>query len=215
MQVPNSLSEVTLSKFIRTNQLHSSDLDETEKDIMALSIMADVSEAEINDMDITDYHQAMAKINSFSLTDLPSVLPKEFDVQGKTYVIMADLKWKAGQYIAFKEFQKDAINNLHLLIATICHEKGKQYTTDDHKERADLFYEHLTMGVAYPTALFFSQVLKLSIDHILTSSNQNLRKNVKEDLKTGKRKKSYSPSIGGGGWLSTCWHRVTRLNTNK
>jgi hypothetical protein len=52
------------------------------------------------------------------------------------------------------------VNNIHLILATLT--KGVDSLTE-HQRRSELFQNHLSIDIAYPTAFFFAQFLaKLS-----------------------------------------------------
>lgn len=180
--------------------LHDVNCDIIDKNLRLLSLL---SGEPVNYFESLPFHklkQAIAKVQF--LNDLNSIncrLPLTFSIGKRIYdVVHHPAKLSSGQYIDLMNIlsqcntQKDINERMHDLLAVICIPrrclffKGK-YNGALHKQTAELFYQRLTMDIAYPIALFFCRFWEHLIPAIKTcleSEKNELQEMMEKNGKT-------------------------------
>ncbi|MFY8165501.1 MAG: hypothetical protein ACOVJ8_02845, partial [Sediminibacterium sp.] len=132
---------------------------------------------EIESMPIEKLTEALKEFNKIELLNKDAKVKMTFKVKGRRFkCVWQTQKLTAAQYIDVTSFCKDEKNivaNIHNILAAICVEKtwygkSKKYDGANHKEVADLFYNHLKIDTAYPIMLFFCRYFKELAANILT-----------------------------------------------
>jgi hypothetical protein len=182
------LENLTIGQFIQCKTISEFETDALDKSIKMLSIVTNKTFDEIEAMPVNELTDALKQFNEIEkLTDSTKVKMK-FKVKGKRFeCIWQTQKLGANQYIdatSFCKNEKEIVNNLHNILASICVERtwyGKKlkYNPEQHKEIADLFYNHMKITQAYPILLFFCRYFKELADNIQTYLEQEVVKAVK------------------------------------
>lgn len=160
VQVPSSYREITIRQFTELRDVKED--NPARRMIKMLSILLDKREEEVRKIPIN----TLRKIDlSFLSKDPEGKLPGSFRLKGKRYRPVLDLtRMDAGQYIDLVTYAKDPDENLHEIIALMCHGK------DQVQARADLFYQHMPVSIAYPLGVFFCKAWTHFTRGILRSS---------------------------------------------
>lgn len=99
---------------------------------------------------------------------MPDELVKEFMVKGEKFtVVQHATDWTTEQFISMSNLTKDReqiINNLHLILATLCVKSMDEIVElPEFERRAKMFQDNLCILTAYPIGFFFATFLaKLS-----------------------------------------------------
>lgn len=182
------LENLTIGQFIQCKTISEFETDVLDKSIKMLSIVTNKTFDEIEEMPVNELTDALKQFNEIEkLTDSTKVKMK-FKVKGRRFkCIWQTQKLGANQYIdatSFCKNEKEIVNNLHNILASICVERtwyGKKlkYNPEQHKEIADLFYNHMKITDAYPILLFFCRYFKELHDNIQTYLEEEVAKAVK------------------------------------
>ena len=158
------LDNLTIGQFIRCKTISDFETDILDKSIKMLAIVSDKTFDEIESMPINELTKALEQFNEIEKLTSETKVKMKFKVKGKRFeCIWQTQKMGANQYIdatSFCKNEKDIVNNLHNILASICVERtwyGKKlkYNPENHKEIADLLYNHMKIKQAYPILLFF------------------------------------------------------------
>lgn len=160
--------------------------------IRQLAILADIREDQAREVSLEDY-KAYKDQFLFITTEPEGKAPGSFKVDGKKYAPRLDFDgMSAAEYIDFTEYTKDPEQNAHEILALLCEGPGTA------KERAEVFFQGLTMDVAYPLLVFFYRVWSDFTSSILLSLMQEANRTMKEAAREIRQGSDDTPSIGGG-----------------
>jgi hypothetical protein len=190
--IPKGWKDISIRKFIRVNEVVHTEYEQPlDQQIALIAAVTDMPEAEILRLERTEL-QEMVEALSFlnSVDSISTKWPKWFMIRGRLFKPVQKLdKLTAGQYIDLMSFAKEPMENLHKVLATLSLPckwfRAQKYDGSRHKELSDFFYEHLTMDIAYPIALFFCNLwqafmptiltfLEKEVDSLTTSMNQEI-----------------------------------------
>lgn len=200
------IENLTIGQFIRCKTISDFETDVLDKSIKMLAIVSNKTFDEIESMPMQELTDALRQFNEIEkLTDSTKVRMK-FKVKGRRFeCIWQTQKLGANQYIdatSFCKNEKEIVNNLHNILASICVERtwyGKKlkYNPEQHKENADLFYNHMKITDAYPIMLFFCKYFKELHDNILTYLEEEAMKSMKIANKYKSKEKHLKKSGDG------------------
>jgi hypothetical protein len=198
MKLPKSWKEITIKQFVECQGiLLDTNVDIIEREVMYLSTLSGETIDTIESLPlnkIKEYVKAMEFLKTLPEGKDWEKLPKYFRLKGRTFYFDYDItKIRGGQYVDFMSFMKqDTVSNMHNLLACVCVPsrfilfKGK-YDGERHRETAQLFYERMTMDIAYPIVVFFCKVFQHLIPSIhslvenqLTTLNLEMEKLIQE-----------------------------------
>jgi len=190
-KLPKSWSEIKIGQYIQLRRILV-DTYPTEIDRQAeiLCLFTGKTKKDIDDMPIVELKRQVSALNFISdLTTLPKKIPAFFILNGKVYDVERNMNNITGyQFIDLSTFTKnrDEINeNLHKILAVLCiprkrfFKKGK-YNGELVPELAELFYNELSMAVAYPLSVFFCNVMNQLPNSMMEYSDQELMKQKAE-----------------------------------
>lgn len=169
--------KITIGQFLKCKTIADLEPDLINRNIKLLAELSGKTFDEVESMPIEQLTNALKDFNKFELLNTDAKVKMDFKVNGRRFkCIWQTQKLTAAQYIDATSFCKDEKNivaNIHNILASICVEKNwlgkvKKYDGANHKEVADLFYNHLKIDVAYPIMLFFCKYFKELGDNILT-----------------------------------------------
>jgi hypothetical protein len=139
-------------------------------------------------MPIDELTNALKVFNDIETLTSNTKVKMKFKVKGRRFeCIWQTQKMGANQYIdatSFCKEEKDIVNNIHNILASICVERtwyGKKlkYNPENHKEIADLFYNHMKIKQAYPILLFFCKYFEELVNNIQIYLEEKSQKAVK------------------------------------
>jgi len=171
------VKNLTIGQFIQCKTISDFETDTINKSIKMLAIVSNKTFDEIESMPIDELTSALNQFSEIESLTSTTKLKMKFKVKGKRFeCIWQTQKMGANQYIdatSFCKGEKDIINNIHNIMASICVERtwyGKKlkYNPEKHKEIADLFYNDMKITQAYPIMLFFCKYFEELHNNILT-----------------------------------------------
>jgi hypothetical protein len=177
--------KITIGQFLKCKTIADLEPDLINRNIKLLAELSGKTFDEVESMPIEQLTAALKDFNKFELLNTDAKVKMDFKVNGRRFkCIWQTQKLTAAQYIDATSFCKDEKNivaNIHNILASICVEKNwygkvKKYDGANHKEVADLFYNHLKIDVAYPIMLFFCRYFKELGGNILTYLEQEANK---------------------------------------
>ena len=170
-------NKITIGQFLKCKTIADLEPDVLNRNIKLLAELSGKTFDEVESLPIEKLTNALKDFNKFELLNPNAKVKMSFKVNGRRFkCVWQTQKLTAAQYIDATSFCKDEKNivaNIHNILAAICIEKNwygkvKKYDGANHKEVADLFYNHLKIDVAYPIMLFFCRYSKELADNILT-----------------------------------------------
>jgi hypothetical protein len=170
-------NKITIGQFLKCKTIADLEPDVLNRNIKLLAELSGKTFDEIESMPIEKLTDALKDFNRLELLNPNAKVKMDFKVKGRRFkCVWQTQKLTAAQYIDVTSFCKDEKNivaNIHNILAAICVEKtwygkSKKYDGANHKEVADLFYNHLKIDTAYPIMLFFCRYYKELADNILT-----------------------------------------------
>lgn len=181
-------NKITIGQFLKCKTIADLEPDLINRNIKLLAELSGKTFDEIESMPIEQLTAALKDFNKFELLNPNAKVRMDFKVNGRRFkCIWQTQKLTAAQYIdatSFCKDEKNIVGNIHNILASICVEKTwygrvKKYDGLNHKEVADLFYNHLKIDVAYPIMLFFCKYFKELGDNILIYLEQEAMNQVK------------------------------------
>lgn len=175
--------DITISVFNQIQAiLKSGDTDLTVK-IEIYVLLTGKNIDQVRDLPLGEFLSAYSKELGFLNDTIPQVIPKFWEHDKVKYNISTQVeKISSGQYIDLKEYMKQE-NNLHMVMAVLCFD-GDKYNGGTHKERSEIFLNHMPITIAYPLAVFFFelwsawsevtlQYSKLIVEQVQAASPEN------------------------------------------
>lgn len=151
--------------------------------VWMLSALTGKTREELLAMDFTtEFKPLMQKFDWLHTSQLPTQLPKNFEINGQQYTPAYDIKQRTtGQFADLAHLTaqpENIITNLHQILAVLCPPDGQKNHAEGFEQRAKLFAEKLTIAVAYPIATFFLKRWADSLPHILTYLEKQTKPNL-------------------------------------
>jgi hypothetical protein len=138
--------KVTLSHYQQIYPILKSDLEGWEKDLQVVSILYNLTDAEIDELPISHYHR-LRDAASFIYTEIPKGnTPKYIKGRKRTYKVNYQIEQiPFARYAEVKHFsgsEEDYFKNLHLLMASMVTPVGLlkrklKYNSDEHLDYAE------------------------------------------------------------------------------
>jgi hypothetical protein len=182
------LENLTIGQFIKCKTISEFETDVLDKSIKMLAIVSNKTFDEIEAMPVNELTDALKQFNEIEKLTENTKVRMKFKVKGRKFeCIWQTQKLGANQYIdatSFCKDEKDIVNNIHNILASICVERtwyGKKmkYNPENHKEIADLFYNHMKITSAYPIMLFFCKYFEELHSNILIYLEEAAEKSMK------------------------------------
>lgn len=192
--------KITVQKFQQLYAFMENEPDLLERNIKLVQVLLDKSQEEVDAMTYKQFAKVskrIAKLFDLNIELMQLTRPKKYiKCKGQWYEMEYDpKKINAGQYIELATFQKDTINNLHLILASIAKPikfnwlRTKVTYLDDfeHEKKADDFL-HADFKVSYHVAVFFyllfKKCLKITLLSLKEEQVENLQSFSNDLLKT-------------------------------
>lgn len=157
-------NQLTIKQFLSCKRISELESDPIDKNVRLLAEITGKEVDDIESLPIGELKEQLKKLGAIETLVPETKIKMKFKVKGQRFTcIWEQQKLTAAQYIDvchFTKNQSDIIYNIHNILAAICVKRtwyGKQlkYDGGQHKEIADLFYNHMTIEQAYPIMLFF------------------------------------------------------------
>lgn len=184
-----SWSDVTIKQYILSSDIiNNKELDPLEREIELLCLFSGKTLPEVDQMTAEDFNKAIRSLAFLSDFNIKEKVKKDFIINGQSFQFNLLInKHLTGQYVDYNYFLKgtyeDAVKNMHNLLAVVAQPvvKGKvlPYDGTKHSEVAKLFYDYLTMDIAYPVFVFFCQVWRNLTPYIQTFLESEAKKMMK------------------------------------
>lgn len=165
MRICKSWDEVTIRQFVELSKLKYEDT--IEYYMAAIAILAGVHVSVIEAMDIQEVRNLVKKIKFIDKLPERELVPTTIDVNGRRYnvILRVDLL-RGGQYIDLKTYTKNEdafVDNMHNVISIFLQPlerkwfawRPMKYDGAKQMEIANDLLNHMTIGEAYPMAVFF------------------------------------------------------------
>lgn len=128
-----------------------------------LPLFTDKTKEDYKQMKFTDFQKVIKKFEWLNSFQMPDEWVKSFHCGDELFYVTQEVtEWNTEQFISMSNLTKDSsqiINNLHLILATLCYKvKGEDVQLDEFDRRAKLFQDNLSIVTAYPIGFFFALV---------------------------------------------------------
>jgi hypothetical protein len=194
MNMPKSWNQVTLSQLYELDLLRQrTDLDAEEQMNQVLSVLSGTS---IEDIESIPHNERIAIYSRMDwLGQYPNTKPKKrrFKIGGKTYRIVSNpANISAGEYATLQVIASDGnfIKHINQILACLLVEQKRHWfgwedvrydksrSSEEFHRKSRIIMQELSVGQAYPYALFFSNLLPE-----LLQASQSFFLKTMEDLK--------------------------------
>jgi hypothetical protein len=175
MKMPKSWNQVTLSQLYELDLLRQrTDLDAEEQMNQVLSVLSGTS---IEDIESIPHNERIAIYSRMDwLGQYPNKKPKKqrFKIGGKTYRIVSNpANISAGEYATLQVIASDGnfIKHINQILACLMVEQKRHWfgwedvrydksrSSEQFHRKSRIIMQELSVGQAYPYALFFSTLL--------------------------------------------------------
>lgn len=187
--IPTGWNEVTIRQFVELSRVKQMDMDPLEQLIEIIAILSNTPRETIAKVPLNSLKALYGKFD-WMQSPIEGTLKDTLTIDGVTYraACFSDFsKITAGQYIDHKNYTKDPkeiIYNLHSILSAYFIPEGKKYGEYDLNHVGDIFWNSVTMDVAYPIAVFFcnlSNVWKTTIvDYLQNEVQKKMKQAIKE-----------------------------------
>lgn len=185
IKIPTSWNEVTIKQYSEVIATQKKEMDELDK---IINIVSSLSGNDIKDL----YKLTISQVKELGLKlgwieSFPENSPNiaTFKILDREFTPFIDIsKISFGQYIDLKEAVKNPDQNIHMILAVMTSEKGKEYEENAVLERADFFYENFRIVEALPFAVFFCKLLNSWTEIIRAYTMEGAEKYIRS-LNTG------------------------------
>jgi hypothetical protein len=160
-KIPESWNEISIDKFIKLQNI-SPDVDDVEKIIKIVSVLANISEDILNDIPVKEVHKLGDIIQYLMYSMDEKNITFEKTINGKVYRLDKNIQdYSARQFIDLDFYLKEqSLNNLHkimgILYRPIVNDKIIAYKNEEHLERAELFKTEMDIVTANSAFFFFT-----------------------------------------------------------
>lgn len=199
LTVPQSWNEISIEQFQKLNKLNEANLeDQIDYMIQLVSICCKDSYANISKLSITQLRVVAEQLGFTKELPAQKKIESVIKLTRKYECMLSIEKISAGQYIDLKEYIKRGIvDNLHYIMTCFYIPEGENYAQSDVKEIANDFKENLSVGECYPIAVFFWDLVRLSMediqDYLVQETMDQIRKALALQVQT-----MPSTTIGAG-----------------
>ena len=185
--------DINIKKYIQLYNLKE-DEEGIELFINQIAIVKGLTVNEVENVAFTEFESLKNELKFLATEPDQTNLKKEVEFEGVKYHIRKDFTaFKLGEWIDLESYNKDAINNMHRILAVLYTREGQTtYNTDVSDEVAGIFLEKMDIETAL-AAFFFFYLFALNYipsDTVNCSMFQMVQmklKEMKQDLKEGKQ----------------------------
>lgn len=185
--------DVTVFQWQQLGELFSSETDEFELNIKSAAILHNMTENEINNLNVSELHKLISDID-FMHEDIKHEAKRFIDVNGRRYRCVYDItKLPAARYIESKHYGKDVNGNLHKIMACMVMPQRKnilgrwvddKYQAEKHNEYAEDMLQAKIINVL-GSVLFFCNVyihwIANSRDYLVSQMETTMTKKEAEE----------------------------------
>ena len=166
--------DLTIKQFLQCKLIAELETDPIIRKTKMLAMVSGRTLDEVESLPLDKLLKELKGLDQAETLQEDAKVKMKFRLGGKRWII----KWRqqdltAEQYIDSTFFCKDQdkiLQNIHNILASLAVERGwfKElgYSGETHKERAELFYNHMKIKDAYPIMLFFCRYYKTLADNI-------------------------------------------------
>ena len=186
--------DITINVFQRLMEIDNNiltgdiDIDNINKNISLLSIICDVDEDTIADLDINEFGR-LVRQTTF-LENMPKAEIKDkYKINGKDYYVHLNLQeMTMAQYIDFQTFIKDKDKYTKEIIACFLIPKGKKYG-DDYRiaDVVNEIGEYMSIVDAHSIFFFFTlsfqSLTKVTLNYLSKKMKKMMKKEKNEEMK--------------------------------
>lgn len=181
-------NDLSIGKYLEIHKVAKEEMDDIDKQVAMIAILADMTEDEVLNIPILDY-KAMAEKARFleKPIDVPKKIATSYKIEGFELVPTMDIrKLTTAQYIDFQTFSKDGEDRLVEVLSCFLIPKGKKYNEDyDITEVHKAIREHLAIPHCLALSGFFLTKFVSLMRGMLIFSKMTTRLTMKR----GKEKK--------------------------
>lgn len=185
--------DVTVFQWQQLAELHTTETDELELNIRTAAILHNLTENEVNSMNVEEFHKLLSSIK-FIETQIQHDAKRYIYINGKRYRCVYDInKLPAARYIESKYYNKDVNGNLHRIMACMVIPQKRnllgvwvdeKYDAAMHEEYAnDMLQAPITAVLG--SVVFFCNVylnwINLSKDYLILQMETTMTKKEAEE----------------------------------
>lgn len=198
IQMPESLDDIVLGKWIEVNSIQSMDIDVLDKNIKLISMICNVDEAKVELLNITDYTVVMSKLNTLFSNTMQTPPKFIYMIGNRTFRLKELNEYTTRQFIDFDTLLKgNSIDNMAMILAIMYEEEGEEYNKKTFTNKANLFKEFMPASVAVDAMVFCSALGNLYLTYIVDYLKEIFESNPK--MKISKKMNKIIDWIDGVG----------------
>ena len=187
MKVPKSWDDISIERYVSISEELERGFKTFDDKINLIAKITGKTVKEVKQNKVPDFTRAIASL--VWLNNLPDKkTPHIFKVSGYKFKVRYSITdYNGGEFIDLMKHKENPNKNMHKMLAVICEQKRTilKRRKLSRKEKEQLFYESLSMGTAYPIALFFSKLLRASLRATLTYLGKKAVKRLRNMRKDG------------------------------
>lgn len=166
---------ITVQQFQQLYKISISKADDIDKSTQAIAVLYNMTEAEVDEMDLLKYKQLCAETTQF--LDVKQIPGQPEARIGAYKIIYNPAKLKHRQYVEINHWMDNRIENMHLIMASLVKPtKWRYWTTDnkaeDHERYANDILQ-LPVSKVYHACVFFcnlyNALIKVTADFLKSS----------------------------------------------
>lgn len=185
VSVPTRWEDITIRQYTEVKRIRETITDPVQRAIETIASVTGLDRETVEQISIDGLRELYKKLSFITKDQIEAKQLKEkLSIKGVEYNACLDLrKMSAGQYIDFKDFASDKNEieyNIHNILAVFFIPKGHKYNKVPVTEVAEVFYDNVTIDVAYPLAVFFWKVYNALTVHMLRYSEEKIVTSMKE-----------------------------------
>ena len=163
MAIPKSKNRLLIKDWIKFEQLNTAKYEfDIDREIALLSYYTDISIEEFNNMSPNQLKVWLKKLRKFTNQTLSLKVKRVIKVNGIRYKSCKDERdFRANQWMALKEYEKNEISNMHKILSLIYQEtklfKPYKFNEDNCQFISDNLLNYGKIGDVYGIFFFYLQ----------------------------------------------------------
>lgn len=162
MNLPKSWADVKLKQLPDINDAQAFEGDAPDKLNRLLAALTGEHLDVIESLPISEAYKMIGQLDW--IQELPTKVVNSFELKGVKYNLLTNpYKATTGQYAALTEYiKKDGFYKVAECAAVMCIPEGSTYKSSEIQDRAQLFWDELSVDIIYPYTGFFLTLLEKS-----------------------------------------------------
>lgn len=178
----DTYNKLTVGKYLEVKSIIDEDIEEIEKHIRLISVLNDMDEEEVENLDLVEFGKLNQKL--IFLTEMPArkMVATHYKIGGYDLeVVMNMQQMTVAQYIDYQTYLKDSDKYLSELLSVFLIPKGKKYGEEyDIIDVQNAIRDNLTIVDALSMSAFFLLLYQSLTKATVESLTRRMKKMMKK-----------------------------------